>query len=66
MLPESAAVDQVVRVRYRKVYTVQGLGAAVSTTLPACGGAHAAARLGVTCLSYPLPAAVAAAEHGAE
>ena len=35
MLPEAAAADQVLRVRYRKVYTVSGLGAAVSTNLPA-------------------------------
>ncbi|MFN8469362.1 MAG: hypothetical protein U0X20_27650 [Caldilineaceae bacterium] len=35
MLPESAAADQLIRVRYRKVYTVSGLGAAVSTTVPA-------------------------------
>ncbi|MFN8468272.1 MAG: hypothetical protein U0X20_22120 [Caldilineaceae bacterium] len=34
MLPESAAADQVIRVRYRKVYTVSGMGAAVATTLP--------------------------------
>ncbi len=34
MLPEAAAADQVVRVRYRKLYMVQGLGAAQSTTLP--------------------------------
>ncbi|MFN8467945.1 MAG: hypothetical protein U0X20_20465 [Caldilineaceae bacterium] len=35
MLPEAAAVGQVLRVRYRKVYAVQGLGGAVATTLPA-------------------------------
>ncbi len=35
MLPEAAAASQVVRVRYRKVYTVSGLAAAVATTLPA-------------------------------
>jgi hypothetical protein len=35
MLPEAAVADQVLRVRYRKVYTVSGLGAAVATTLPA-------------------------------
>jgi hypothetical protein len=34
MLPEPATASQVVRVRYRKVYAVQGLGAAVTTTLP--------------------------------
>jgi hypothetical protein len=34
MLPDAAAADQVVRVRYRKVYTVNGLGGAVATTLP--------------------------------
>lgn len=34
MLPEAATADQVVRVRYRKLYTVQGLGAAQATTLP--------------------------------
>ncbi len=34
MLPEAAAADQVLRVRYRKVYAVSGLGAAVATTLP--------------------------------
>ena len=34
MLPEAATAGQVVRVRYRKVYTVQGLGAATATTLP--------------------------------
>ena len=35
MLPEVASAAQVLRVRYRKVYTVSGLGAAVATTLPA-------------------------------
>ena len=35
MLPAAATAGQVVRVRYRKVYTVSGLGAAVTTTLPA-------------------------------
>ncbi len=34
MLPEPAAADQVLRVRYRKLCTVQGLGAATATTLP--------------------------------
>ena len=34
MLPEAAAADQVLRVRYRKLYTVQSLGAAPATTLP--------------------------------
>ncbi len=35
MLPEAATAGQVLRVRYRKVYAVQGLGGAVATTLPA-------------------------------
>ena len=34
MLPEAATANQVVRVRYRKLYAVQGLGAAPATTLP--------------------------------
>ena len=34
MLPEAATAGQVVRVRYRKLYAVQGLGAAQVTTLP--------------------------------
>jgi hypothetical protein len=34
MLPEAAAVGQTIRVRYRKLYAVQGLGGATATTLP--------------------------------
>ena len=66
MLPEAATADQVVRVRYRKVYTVQGLGAARGDDPAAVGGADAAAGGGGACLPDPLPAALAAAEHGAE
>ena len=34
MLPEAAVANQVVRIRYRKLHTVQGIGAAQATTLP--------------------------------
>ena len=66
MLPEAAAADQVVRVRYRKVYTVQRPRRGGGDDPADVGRAHAAAGVGGACVPDPLPAALAAAEHGAE
>ena len=66
MLPEAATAGQVVRVRYRKVYTVQRVGGGRDDDPAAVGRAHPAAGVGGACVSDSLPAAVTAAEHGAE
>ena len=66
MLPEAAIAGQVVRVRYRKLYTVQGLGAVRSHDASAFGRTHPAAGSCCPRVPDPLPPALAAAEHGAE